>query len=283
MKNKGSRFNKCFWNKQIFKLNFKLLCSLLLVLFLNFGNLLHAQLNKDIFPLDRQFKKWGFYAAPELNYLIPSAKTSHHLTDKTGNYNFETEGSGKLGYGIELGGFYNFSNLVFIDYIEAGIGYRKFNGAATHKGTLNDTSNFYSENTLGLPLVVASIRATNVRQLGKHSFWTNSFGLNFNYFFSEKYIRSNPYPLRFESFIESPNLQIHYQIGIGFRVSKKLLVIPSVETPLFDVIPFDGVKTGFKFFSHGYQPLIFKIRFLLLQEDPVNCNAPRFDGPQPGF
>lgn len=235
------------------------------------------------FPLDRQFKKWGFYVAPELNYLITSAKTNHKLSDITGNYNFETEGSGKIGYGIELGGYYSFSNLVFIDYIEAGIGYRKFNGESIHKGLLNNTTKYYSENTLDVPLMEASVRITNVRQLGKHSFLTNSFGLNLNYFFSEKYIRSSRYPMRFENFIDNPNFQIHYQIGIGLRMTKKLLMIPSIETPIFDIIPYDGLKTGFQFFSHDYQPLIFKIRFMFLQDDPVNCNAPRFDGPQPGY
>ena len=255
----------------------------LFLLLLFISSLTYGQLVKDIFPLDRQFKRWGYYVAPELNYLVAPGTSSFDLTEGEKNYVFNVEGSGKIGYGLELGAFYSFKNLIFIDYIELGLGYREFKGSAIHEGIFNDSIHYYSENTLDVPFLQGSVRITNVSQLGKHSILTNSFGVNTNYSFSEKYIRSNPYPLQFENFLSNPNIQIHYQLGFGFRVSKYLLVIPSVETPLINVFKFDGLKSGLKFFSHGYQPVIFKIRFLILQKDPVNCNAPRFEGPQPGF
>lgn len=246
----------------------------------------NAQLNKDLFPLDRQFKRGGFYIAPELNYLLTISDFEETASDNQGSYNYKVEPAGDFGYGLEIGWFHSFSRHRFVDYLEMGIGYRNFKGSAEHTGNYkSDTlrSSFSSSNTLSVQLAQLSFRATHVIQTGRHSLFTQSLGLNGNYFFSEKYIRDNPrYIQRFESFSNNPLIQLHLALGYAFQVSKKVLLIPSIESPLLNVYPIE-LRSGFEFFSAAYQPLIFKLRIQLLREDPVNCNAPTFNGPQPGF
>ncbi len=260
--------------------------QLLFWLFLIASNLdLRAQLAKDIFPLNRQYKSHGFYIQPSLNYLLPLGEKSEKIDIKdtlNTNYQFDVKGTGKFSYGIEIGGFYTFKERRFIQWIELGLGYRNFKGGAEHKGTFsNDTSQFIykSDNTLDVPMIVGAIRAKNIHQLGKLSFMSHAIGVNVNYLFSEKYIRSSPYQQRHEKFPATFNIQVHYELGVGFKVSDQLLIIPSLETPILAAYPIDEIRSGFQFFSAEYQPLIFKIGFAWLLKDPENCNAPTYNGP----
>jgi hypothetical protein len=260
--------------------------TILISLFIGFCINSFGQLNKDLFPLDRQYKRSGFYIAPELTYLLPIGSSNSSKQIDTLNYKFDVSGSGKIGYGIELGYFYTFKNPRLIHYLESGIGYRKFSGKAKHIGditTQSSLSNYASDNTLAISMAQFSLRATHVKQLKRYSFLTNSIGINGNYTLSEKYKRSISYPSQFDTFIDKLNAQVHYQLGFGFRISKSVILIPSLETPILFAFPFKDIRTGFDFFGHGYQPIIFKIRIMFLRKDPVNCNAPRFDGPQPAL
>ncbi len=245
-------------------------------------NGLSAQMAKDVFPLNRQYRAGGLFISPELNYLLPLFPSTKKESDGNTSYDYDVNGSGKIGYGLEVGWFHSFKQERFVDYLEAGIGYRQFNGEAVHQGTLRSTNNtrsYASDNSFSASLIQASLRASHVSELGKNRFIVNSLGVNANYFVSEEYDRGTSYPTRYEEFVENPLIQLHYQFGYGFRVSKLIYLIPSLETPLFNVFPINDISSGFKFYSLDYQPLIFKLRLMFLREDPVNCNAPVYNGP----
>lgn len=251
-----------------------------------FGTSLFCQMDKDLFPLDRQYRRSGFYINPELTYLLPIGTTKNTEAADTLTYQYEVNGSGKIKYGIELGYFYSFKKSKIVHFVEGGIGYRAFAGEAEHKGTLflpSDTTNFSSSNTINYNLAQISLRATHVKQLKRYSFISNSLGLNANYAISEKFDRSSSYPNNFDTFTNSFNGFLTYQIGFGYRITKHTILIPSIETTLLQVFPIDEVGSNFQFFSHDYHPIIFKLRIMLLRKDPVNCNAPSFKGPQPAL
>lgn len=243
-------------------------------------------MDKDLFPLGREYRKTGFYVNPELTYLLSTGTSSYSKTQDTTNYDFDISGSGKISYGIEVGYFYSFKNPSIFHFLEGGVGYRKFSGKGDHKGTLtipSGSADYTSENTVDVSLVHLSIRATHVKQLQRYSFLSNSIGVNLNYFISEKYNRSVAYPSLFDTFSKQVTGQINYQIGFGYRITKHTVLIPSIETSLIQFYSFDEVRSGFDFFSHGYQPLIFKLRIMLLRKDPINCKTPSFKGPQPAL
>ncbi len=239
-----------------------------------------SQLAKDIFPLKREFKNGGFYFAPQATISFGNKEEGNYSTVDT-SYNYEVIGRGKWGYGIELGWFHSFEKPRLIHFVEGGIAYRLFKGAAEHNGELSSpigSQTFASDNTFDAQLLVASLRAVNVKQLGVNSFLTTAIGANFNYKIADKYSRSETYPLNDEVFLKQSTAQLHFQLGIGFRVSKKVLLVPTLETPLVTAYPLDKLNPAFPFFNANYHPLIIGLKFMFLQEDPVNCNAPVYQG-----
>ena len=243
-----------------------------------------SQFNRDIFPLNRQYKKSGFYISPLATISFGNKETGQiNLVDTT--YKYEVIGRGKWGYGVEAGWYQTFDNLMFITFIEGGLSYRMFQGAAEYQGDwfVNETNvaSIKSDNTFKIQTAVATIRAVNVKELENKSFFTFALGVNYNYIISSSYKRSAAYPSAAEKFLKSSSLQAHFQIGYGFKVSDKLLLIPTLETPLITGLPTDDINPAFPFFSAKYHPLIIGLRFMFLREDPENCNSPTLT-PVPG-
>ncbi len=242
-----------------------------------------AQLDRDFFPLSREYKQWGLILSPELNVQVPFSNYKENvILNDSSNYDYSLEGKGKLGYGIELGAFYTFKQPSIFHFLEAGLGYRKLSSSTNHNGvlTVRDTMNqFQSINTSAIEIVHLSIRATHVTQLRRYSMLMNSIGINLNYAISEDYKRSSSYPTVDEKFTSNPSAQLHYQIGFAYRVSRFVVLSPSIETPLLTAYEFDGINTGFNYFNLKYQPFYLKLRIYIFQKDPVNCNAPTYQGP----
>lgn len=258
----------------------KLFLCLIFVLFVQFVN---GQMIKDVFPLSREFRKGGLYVAPLGTYSIGN-KIEGVISDTAFNYDYETQGKGKFGYGIEVGWFHTFKGYQVGDFFEGGISYRRFAGEADHSGLLrNDTAfaEIRSANKLTTQFVTASFRAVDVINLEPGKFFTWGLGLNYNYLFSSNYQRGSDYPNSFERFQSQSSVQGHVQIGFGVKVAKKVLLMPTLETPLFTVYPTGDFNPAFTFFSAKYQPIIVGLRFMFLREDPVNCNAPQLM-PTPG-
>jgi hypothetical protein len=236
---------------------------------------------RDVFPLNREFKRGGFYISPLATVSIGNKETGQYSLADT-SYAYEVIGRGKWGYGLELGWFHSFENPRLIHYLEGAISYRMFQGHAEHEGTLDkglSTTNFSSENDYKVQLATAVVRAVNAKQLGKFSFLHNALGINFNYRFSDSYERSSTYPYQEEErFMKQSVLQLHYQLGVGFRLNRTMIVMPTIETPLITAYPSEDINPAFPFFSVKYHPLIIGVRFMFLREDPMNCNAPVYEG-----
>jgi len=245
-----------------------------------FSTISFAQIAKDVFPLSREFKNYGLYISPQATVSFGN-KEELKYSNGDSVYNYTVEGRGKWGYGLEVGGFRTFDNLLLIDFVEAAVSYRVFKGAAEHDGLLTlpfSQIPFESENSFSNQILSLSVRAVNAKQLGAKSFLTTALGLNYNYQIAEKYERSNPYPNADEEFLNKSTLQAHLQVGVGFKVSRQLLLIPTVETPIITAVPTDNLNPAFPFFDARYQPLIIGLKFMFLWEDPENCNAPTFKG-----
>lgn len=258
--------------------------KVLLIIVISLPSLVCAQLARDVFPFTREFYNGGFYISP-LATISFGNKIDGTFTSADTTYNYENTGRGKWGYGIEIGWYQTFEKSRFIDYVEGGLGFRRFAGAAEHKGDLAintvPVSAFESDNEFAINTVTAVVRVVDVKQLKANRFFTYGLGANFNYTIADDLERETDYPNSFEENQNGTFLQAHFQIGYGFKVSETLLIIPTLETPLVTAYPTDDLNPAFTFFSAKYQPLIIGLKFMIMRKDPVNCNAPSLMGSPP--
>ncbi|MBL4707720.1 MAG: hypothetical protein JKY48_04695 [Flavobacteriales bacterium] len=242
------------------------------------SSFVQAQLARDVFPFTREYKNGGIYFSPQATISFGNKKEGVLNLGVDSSYRHETTGRGKWGYGLEVGWYHTFKKSRLLDFVEGGVAFRFFQGAAEHKGNyvVNQQSiaTITSDNTFKNRMGVATLRAVKVKQLRSHSFLSFAVGVNYNYSFGQSLKRSENYPNQHETSLDKSNLQAHLQFGYGFRLNKQLLMIPTLETPIVSVLPSSKFDPAFPFFGANYHPLIIGLKFMLIRKDPVNCNAP---------
>jgi len=254
---------------------------ILLSLVILLSNELSAQRIKDVFPLNREFKRGGLFIEPQATISFGN-KDENDFQSSDSLYKYTEEGRGKFGYGLEVGWFHSYKNPMLIHYIEFAAAYRFLQGEARHEGTLNHLGgmhSFESKNNFKNQYLTASFRATNATQLGDFTYLSTSLGLNYNYLLSSKYDREIAHPAFEEKFHDEHSLQLHLKIGVGFRLSRQLVAVPSIETPLLSLLPTDNFNPALPFYHTKYHPVYIGIKFMFLRDDPLNCNAPTYNGP----
>jgi len=245
-------------------------------------NSLKAQLNKNLFPLDRDYANSSFYISPALTHSFVFETTNGDFQSNDSLYSYSEEGKGRLAYGIEIGLYQAFERPNLFHYFEGGLAYREFRGEANHEGVLqlatSPLRNLSSENTFKNRYLSATLRGVRADQIGKFTFLHSAIGFNANYLLTAEQERSNAYPNGFETFDRELNLQAHFQIGLGIRLTELVVFIPNVEIPFQNLLDFEPLEARIPAFSSKYQPVLFNFKLLFLRKNLENCNAPTYDG-----
>ena len=233
-----------------------------------------------IFPVVPEFKQGGFFIAPGLTYMAPGS-SEDNLTSTDGS-KFDVEPKGDLRFMLQAGYFHSFKEPYFWDFIEAGLSYKILMGQEEYLGgfgeenAIDRKNSVYEDSYAG-----AFLRITKLTQFTDNFFITNSIGINGDYLFNES--RDPNYRFTENIGPEKQIVQAHYQIGFGIRASKRVLVIPTFETPILNLLPFENFKSTLPYYNSRYRPILITIKIMLLRPDPLNCNAPIYEGKQPAL
>lgn len=237
----------------------------------------------DVFPLDRTFRLGGLYAGLGVTKLFPMSSGSGESTLNDTTYSFEADPKGKFGLYVEAGWFHSFQNPSIFHYMDFGLAYKQFKGEETVNGGYTaqpDVSqSFAALHEFSEQIVSASFNLTNHRHFSRYGFITNSLGVNIDYTLSRKAEQQLDFPGYVSTFHEDYFAQLHYRLGVGWKASPTVLVIPSVELPFLNVYPFDSGKSSLEFYSSRHYPVIFSVRVMFLRPMNDDCNVPNYEGP----
>jgi hypothetical protein len=202
--------------------------------------------------------------------------------------------SGKLGIGIDIGtATFNMKPPRFkfgkiVKYIDWGIGFNLYGveettskitdlsraiigsgstylGNIAARGTLHHqlyipkTSIFF-DNGLGLNL--------DFRLLG-----SNSYDYNEGYSFEEIAADKNAAPFKFSKQFFA---QLHYSLGIGFRIKRGSYLVPTMQLPIFGIYEWDKGNPRTYWYSSQYRPAIYRLKFIYLFDKPKNSSCESF-------
>ncbi len=224
--------------------------------------------------MERTFKNGFIYAAPALTYTAPFPEEEIIKKVEDTTYTITTKPDGKFSFGIEAGWYHSFENPRFFHYLEGGIAYRSFKGAAdidltTAFDSISGTASGTEEYTLtSLSGIFRIVRAS---QMGKFTFFTWGPGINFDYHLSDnRNIDSDA----FEETQQDMKLQLHFQFGVGFRLTESVIFLPQIEIPLAEAYPTGKWEATNAFAENHLYPLLISFKVMLLRKDLMNCNAP---------
>ena len=254
----------------------------------------------DVFPLDPDFKLNGFYGALGGTYMFPwKSSDQNYYEQQTFNdttmelySSYTGKASGKLGIYAEAGWFHSFQNPPLFHFLEVGLSYRQYKGAEDFSGTqrtvysdslgkeigrtsssLSQTDNYSDQ------IVSLNFRLTHHWHFSRYGFIQNSLGTNVDYFFSTSRSDGPVFPGYEAKFPFDILGQINYRLGVGWKASPTILVVPSVEVPLLTVFEFDQFKSALPYYSSRHYPIIITIRVMFLRRISEDCVVPKYDGP----
>ena len=208
--------------------------------------LINAQIKRKTFPLSREFKKSGFSISPLATISFGSKSDIKSFANDAG---FEWElvevGRGTWNGGVELGWFKTFEGYQIGDYFDGALSYRRFSGVHHFEETnikvpTGSTLLAFKEykNSWRFETITAAVRIIDIAFQKPTSFLTWGFGVNYDYLLASRF--DSDWPLGFSEskpFDKKHAVRVHFQVGYGFKITKHLFLIPTLETPLLTILP----------------------------------------------
>lgn len=229
--------------------------------------------HRDVFPSHGDFQRQGWIISPMLTYTLgPVKEASQRLFAPNDQvFDIDYRASGRMGVGIEVGRFYLIDASPVIHSVELSLGLKTFRGIERFDATLDDSNRttpyiLRGDGDFMFTYATANVRMNNVKQISDYSFFQNSIGINADYMISGSQ-RYNDRGLPITTAMgEQFMFQMNYRFGLGFKITKSVIAVPSVETPILSFAPWDDMKSTLSVFNSRYRPLIFRVSFLLLDK-----------------
>ncbi len=235
----------------------------------------------EIIPGEGKVRRGGFYFAPGVTYMLPrSAEEDREMFRSNDTlYTATYDPDGRLGLYFEAGWYHATRDPVIIDYWDVGLAYKNLRGSEAFTGLLSREAivdSLAGEGKFAERYLTLHLNANKFIQTADFQFIQLTLGANADYRLGNDLEHTGHPILNAHSFPPDLLAQLHFKLGYGFKVSGRLILIPSVETPIFSFTPEDQENWGsLQWFSSMYRPLLFSVRFLWLR-------APKgFDCPPP--
>lgn len=211
------------------------------------------------------------------------------LNDGT-NREYFFQSGGKFGSMVEIGmlHFTKRSSWKFIkiDHYDWAVGVKDFKGwEETYLITRNDqnleASRISGQGNFSLTYLTGRASFHNVIKLSSKFHLDQALGVNLDY----RIGGSTPGDLSTYTPIEAvlPQTQkfqtdfmaqIHYEIGVRFRLVDLLYLTPSLQVPLISAYPWSNGRSTINWFSTKYQPFLIKLKLMIpLVEKQGKCPA----------
>lgn len=231
----------------------------------------YGRKTKDAFPDQPRFEKKYWYFDLGANYTLPliNKKEIDGLQIADTLYRTNPSQKGKVGAAVNFGRYHMINNLYFFRYWNYGLSYSWIRGEESFKDEriVNGTPTEYNSgnNTFSNHFVGAHVEINGRNKLSDKSFLQHTLGLNASYALGSKQVYNHAVPGIDEKTSSKFHSSLYYKLGWGIRANKKLIVIPTVAVPVFNIYSFNNGRMDMPYFNSNYWPITFSIRFMLCQ------------------
>ena len=227
----------------------------------------------------REYKNYGMQYEGGFTHLRTKENDWVRINDGNRPIEYLVKPKGQLGMFVGIGMAHfpvtnppkiNILGKRVISYYDWGLGFKLFGGTESTDvnyyladGTLFNSTHgngsFYNGYVFG------RITAHNNYYFSKKYYLDNGLGFNFDYrILSGKETYENYYVAQ-----KSHNKfvwQLHYDLGLGIKISRGHYLIPGVQLPLIGLAQWQGFKPSLDWFSSRYNPILFKVKYIVLME-----------------
>jgi hypothetical protein len=236
-----------------------------------------AQRNKQLVPIyvpGTAYKNTGWFISPGITYMLPVSRNENLTSyfDATDGLDTAYSGgfnrAGKIGLYLEAGRHKFLTERSLINHIDYGIHFKMLRGRENFSGITNTGIGFApieSASKFSDSYVGAFFNASNILQISNRYWIQNSLGANVDYRIITRHITGAPFGADWQ--YPSPLLgQLHYKIGFGWKPEPGIYIMPSIETPILNVYPWESGKSTIPYFVGRSRPFIITIKIQWLSK-----------------
>lgn len=241
---------------------------------------MYGRKRPDIIPLEGQAKRIGWFVEPGVTYALPRFKDEEEEVFRLGDssYTATYDPDGRLGIYIGAGLAWFTRDPVILDYLDLGLAYKNLRGSESYESTFtrrDSSAAMTGEGAFAERFLTLSFNANKFIQVRDYQFLQLSLGANADYRIGSSYDHTGDPLLNQHDFPPDLIGQLHFKLGYGFKLTGRTIMIPTLETPIFSVVPEDQGFGQLQWFSSRYRPLILTVRFLFLRaRNGFDCPPP---------
>lgn len=237
----------------------------------------------EIFPKSPQFKSSGWLLAPGATYMLTRFVPRTETLSETASTSTEAKFSplGKPGIYAEGGRYQMLRYNPFFKYLDYGLSYTMMRGREKAEATITSLpaealiSSESATANFGYHYAQAFVNFNHNWRLGRYQAIQHSLGVNAGYAVMAN-LSGNTVA---GATVNSPGRwlgQAHYKLGYVVKMRGNWLLIPTLETPISNFLPFEPLRSAMPFATSRYRPIILSIRlFFIRPVDPTQCTPVR--------
>ena len=231
----------------------------------------------DVFPRSSQYATSGWYFTPGITHTFGFANSERmNLGGDTIRVQHEKP-LGHTGAFVQLGRFHTLKSR-WINFVDYGLDVRWLRGLHTRETELRtDAENpeWLTQNGAGHfndLWIGATVNASFARHITNTVFVSHSLGVNANYAAVRDLAFSGPYDPLADGDPPVFNAQLHYKLGVGFKLGRGWYLMPTIETPIFGIFAWNDAIPSLKYLNTYYQPILIGIQIMRLDRGkPEDC------------
>ncbi len=213
----------------------------------------------------------GWYWGVGLTFMQPYLKEKYDSLNTPLSIQYEAAPKGKFGATAEIG-FFKMTNRKIINYRDLGLRWKWFRAgenfsATTYSGN-SVISSVEKEGKSSDHLISLHYNLGYRYDRDDRMFFLNGLGINADYFLITKRENSGIMPGITHTYPDNFVIQMHYFFGMGFvSASKKTIIMPMIETPVVNFLPFTHIVSTHPYFNTRFRPIMLTVRFLFLRQN----------------
>lgn len=231
---------------------------------------------RAIFVPGGQFKNTGWFFAPGIASMMPTPRVEQ-LTGFDNQaipdtlYSGEFSRDGQLGLYLEGGRHHFTSGRGPIDHWDYGLNYKMLRGTEEFNGSLfTDTAAiaYAAQASFNDSYLGAFVNVNNIVQVSDRVWIQNGLGLNVDYGLFQQ--RGGTGVMGADWFFPTDfPIQAHYKFGIGWKPEPGIFIMPMIETPLLNLLPWEGLQGTLPYYTGQFRPWLISLRIQWLSKVPA--------------
>ena len=220
------------------------------------------------------YRNTGWLVSPGITYMLP-VNRKESLTGYTDNaevsdtvFSGDFSRAGKIGAYLEFGRHKFYTDRVLLKHIDYGVHFKLFRGREDFTGIASGGVGFVpvsSNSKFSDSYVGGFFNASNFLQLTNKHWIQNSIGVNADLRIITRHIAGAPYGADWQ-FPSGFLAQFHYKLGFGWKPEPGIYIIPSIETPILNLFPWDDGKSTLQYFTGRQRPIIITLKIQWLSK-----------------